>query len=196
MTLFVFKIWFFILIFISQFYHQIQSKSQDNFTYGMRFRSLYCQSDNETMITRYCYLRPLSRKTVTFNVGVTFLVPLTKFYVRMIIYYRYGTIFRQVLDINDFDFCNLFDKPNINPLMKLVIDMMRNRVPKVFHKCPYVGEWDLKNYTVVLEFLDHTSMLFPQGIYKVDTLIIFNGSIIHKTITTIEAKSPLKESFG
>lgn len=191
------EVWCLILIFIIQSLFYIQPKYQDNFTYGLRFRSLECQSDNTTMILKYCYLKPLSRKTVGFNVGVKILKPLTNpFFLRCVFFYRYGTIFREIIDIRDFNFCDVFDQIKINPLIKLIYDMVKSSVPETIHECPYIGDWDMRNFTVDMNLVDKATMMFPEGIYRVNVFLTINGSLVHKTVTSLEAKSPLKENFG
>lgn len=186
-----------IFAFIIRNTHEIQSKNGENFTYGLRFKSLKCESDNKTILTKYCFLKPISRKIVTFNLGMKFLIPLTKpFYLHCILYYRYGTIFRQIIDLHDFNFCAIFDSIDVNPLLKLMIEMVKSKAPTLIHKCPYSGEFDLRNFTVDLDLIDKTTMMFPEGVYRADVLTIINGNVVYKTSTTVEAKSPLKETFG
>lgn len=188
---------FCILVFIVWNYHEVHTKSREDLAFKIRFRSLHCQSDNKTIVTRFCYLKPISKKIVTINIGITFLVPITNpFYFRLKFYYRYGLIFRQILDTNEFDYCNLYNKPNINPLAQIILKTIELEEPDLLHECPYFGDLNIKNFTANLEAFDMATMMFPQGIYKIDTMTTFNGSLILKTVTTVEVKSPLKESFG
>jgi hypothetical protein len=156
-----------------------------------------CQSDNKTIITKYCYLKAVSRKVVTFNIGIKFLVPYTKpFYGHSIFYYRYGTIFRQIIDVKKVEVCGILDGVDTNPLIKLLIDMIKNAAPHIIHNCPYKGDLDLKNFTFNLDLMDKATMLFPQGTYRIDTSLFLNGNSTFNFSGTCEVKSPLKESFG
>jgi len=139
----------------------------------------------------------VSRKIVTSNVGVKLLVPYTRpIYGHTIIYYRYGTIFRQIIDTKKLEACAILDGVDTNPLVKLIVDTIKNLAPHLIHKCPYEGDWDLKNLTTDLDLVDKATMLFPEGIYRLELFVFFNDSSTFNISGTAEIKSPLKESFG
>ena len=188
------------IIFVLFFYHfiEIQSKSEDNFQYfGVKFKSVKCQSDNLTVYTKYCYLKAVSRKIVTFNLGVKLLVLLKKpFYGHGVVFYRYGTIFRQIIDVKKLEFCSILDGSDTNPFVKLMIVMLKIQAPHLIHKCPFNGDWDLRNFTVDSNLMDKVSMLFPEGTYRLDISAFINEKISFNFSGTADVKSPLKESFG
>ena len=176
----------------------IQSKHEDNFkAVNVRFRSIKCQGDNKTISVKYCNLKAVSRKVVFLNVGIIFLVPFVyPYYTRGIVYYRYGTIEREAIDTKMIELCGFLGGGDKNLLVKLFIDMIGSRLPNLVHKCPYIGDFDLKNYTLNLDLVDRATMMFSQGIYRYDLFCFYNGSVALNVSTSIEIKSPLKESFG
>ena len=188
----------FIFIIILQNFDETESKAEDNFkNYRIRFKSVKCQSDNKTILTKYCYLKPVSRNVVTFNFGIKLLVPYTRpIFGHIIIYYRYGTIFRQIIDTKRLEGCAIFDGADTNPLIRIIIDMIKTKAPNLIHNCPYEGDWELKNFTLNMDIVDKTTMLFPEGIYRLDLFIFFNDSSTFNFSGSSEVRSPLKESFG
>jgi len=176
----------------------IQSKHEDNFkSFNVRFRSLKCESDNKTISVKYCNLKAVSRKVVYLNVGINFLVPfIYPYYTHGIVYYRYGTIEREVIDTKMIELCGFLDGGDKNLLVKLFIDMIGSRLPNLVHKCPYFGDFDLRNFTLNMDLIDRATMMFSQGIYRYDLFCYYNGTISLKISTAVEIKSPLKESFG
>ena len=188
----------YICLIIGQNINEIQSKSSDNWqNFGVRFRSVKCEADNKTIVVLHCYLKPVSRKIVTFNLKVKFLVPYKKpIYDQLIIYYRYGNIYREIIDTHQHELCSVIDGANANPLFKVVINMLKSVAPDLVHKCPYTGELDLKNFTMNISLLDTATMMFPSGIYRVDVQTIFNGSSAFNLSVVVESKSPLNENFG
>ena len=187
----------FILAICTQIFYEIQSKNDKNFTNGARFSSLKCEADNKTILVKFCYLKAVSRKIVTLNFGVKLLVPFVKpYFGQVILYYRYGTIFRQIIDVKKFEICAILDGNDTNPLIKLILEMLKSRAPNLIHKCPYEGDWDLRNFTMNTDLIEGASMLFPQGIYRSDFSLYINDSRTFNISGNFEIKSPLKESFG
>ncbi|KAL7031384.1 hypothetical protein ACKWTF_006988 [Chironomus riparius] len=186
-----------ILLFSTQLFSEIRSKHQENFNEGARFKSLKCEADNKTIFVKYCFLKPVSRKVVTLNTGLKFLVPYNRpFLFQAILYYRYGTIFREIIDTKKHDICEAFDGGNPNLLVKLIFDMINSRSPGILHKCPYIGDWDLRNFTANTDLLDRATMLFPRGIYRFDFYFYSHDVNTLNTSTMLESKTSLKETFG
>ena len=176
--------------------YKVSSKPKDEYVFGTRFKSVKCEADNITVILKYCYLKAISRRIVTFNFGVKILIPYTKpFYVQSILSYRYGTIFRSVIDSKQVEWCGFMSGTEVHPFFKLTIDQLRKSAPSLFHNCPYDGELDLKNVTVN-ELYREGAFGFPEGIYRMEILIFRNEGQTFKIIIIYEVKSPLKETFG
>jgi hypothetical protein len=187
--------WIIALIIIT--IYKTDSKSTDKYVDGARFNSIKCQADNTTIIFKYCYMKAISRKMVTMNIGVKFLVPYTKpYYVQFILNYRYGTIFRQVIDTHQYEWCGIMSSGESNPFIDGIISVLRNAAPGLFHKCPYEGDMDLKNVTYDGAAFDHHAKTFPQGTYRIDVFVFKNEKQTVKVAVNFEVKSALKESFG
>lgn len=62
-----------------------------------------------------------------------------KFYfkVKFLVSYRYGTIFREAVNIPPIEWCDMMDKPISNPFVKMMVDAVKGTAPHLFHACPY-----------------------------------------------------------
>ena len=188
---------FVVFIIINILITESASKSNDKYTEGTRFKSVKCQSDKTTISVRYCYMKAISVRIVTLNLGLTFLVPYTSpIYVQLILNYRYGTIFRQVIDTHQHEWCAIMNGGDTNPIIKLTVDQLRKSAGSLFHKCPYEGDLDLNNVTIDEIYEKNEPFRFPEGTYRLDVIVCRNTSQAFKIDVTFENKSPLKESFG
>lgn len=178
-------------------FNEVTSKSTNNYVDGARFNSIKCQADNTTIIMKYCFMKAISRKMVTLNIGVKFLVPYNKpYYVQFVLNYRYGTIFRQVIDTHQYEWCGIMSGGETNPFIEGVISVIKDAAPGLFHKCPYEGDMDLSNITYDGNAFDHHAKTFPQGTYRIDVFVFKDGKQTVKLFINFEVKSQLKESFG
>ena len=176
---------------------QIDSKSTDKYVDGARLKSIKCQADNTTIFFNYCFMKAISRKKVAMNIGLKFLIPYTKpCYVQFILNYRYGTIFRQVIDTHQHEWCEIMAGKASNPFIDSILGVLSNGSPNLFHKCPYEGDLDLKNVTNDGNNFDDQSKHFPEGTYRIDVFVFKNEKQTAKLSIHYENKSALKESFG
>lgn len=176
---------------------ELFSKSNVRIIDGTRFKSIKCECDNKTIEIRYCYLKAVSRQIVTINVNVKILIPIVKpCYIQLILYYRYGTIFRQAIDTKQVEWCELMNGKEVHQYIKIIIDQLRQSAASLFHKCPYDGVMDFNNITINEIYRNQTSFMFPEGVYRLDIIIFKNQTQTFKIILTFDIKSPLKESFG
>lgn len=162
----------------------------------IRPNGLTCITDNKTVVVKYCYLKPYSRYLVTLNLGLTFLIPLQKpFYIQMIVFYRYGTIFRQVIDTKENEWCGYMEGKDVNPLTKVVADYINSTFPEIIHKCPYKGDFELLNYTCSNSLIPN-ALMFPQGVYRLEIIAQKNNATVVHVKIKVEITSIFKESFG
>ena len=162
----------------------------------IRPNSVFCEFDNRTVLLKYCNLKPYSRYLVTLNLGFQFLVALKKpFYIQILIYYRYGTIFRQVIDTKQNEWCTYMEGTGINPLTKAITEYINMTYPQLIHKCPYEGDFDLFNYTMSAA-LPLQSQIFPQGYYKLVVFCFKNDVAVLTLKISGEMTSTIKETFG
>lgn len=161
-----------------------------------RFRSIECYADNYTTIVRHCYIKAISRQIATMNLLMSTIRTVHKpIYVQLILYYRYGTIYRDVIDTKRIEWCSIMDGVTSHLFLMQTIEQVKKIAGFAFRKCPYKADnIEMKNVTIDdSNFFD----VFPEGIYKLswlnynktfDVMWSFNISVF--------IKSPLKESMG
>ncbi|KAL7011867.1 hypothetical protein ACKWTF_014497 [Chironomus riparius] len=170
-------------------------KQTESFTNGTRFRSIECKADNLTSIFNFCYIKAVSRRVTTFNVGYKMLKPISKpFYIQLILYYRYGLIYREVIDTKKQDWCEIMNGKSTHLFISQTIAQVKEGAPFMFHKCPYEGEIVVRNLTLNDE---KGFDVFPEGIYKF-SLLVFDKKFVKFSEIHVSAriKSHLKESMG
>jgi hypothetical protein len=83
-----------------------------------------------------------------------------------------------------------------NLFMKMCLDMIRESVPNLFHKCPYDGHNEYFNISLN-SAMGFSFSIFPEGQYKyVVTISTEPDKPLMVLSVFTEVKSPLKESFG
>jgi hypothetical protein len=175
------------------------TKEDEFFKYRTRFRAVKCESvDNSTAYWNFCFIKAHNRYLTSLNFGWMMVKPFTKWYLRVQADYRYGNIYREIVDTKSMDFCPIMAKSGsgFNLFFKLIFDLIKASVPSLFHKCPYVERQDFYNITIDDELAKKTT-IFPEGQYKYN--ISFCRNIERADLTLIvfsEIRSPLKSSFG
>lgn len=51
--------------------------------------------------------------------------------------YKYGQIFREIVNLPAIEWCNQMEGFGKNPAMNMAIDLVKASIPNLFHKCPY-----------------------------------------------------------
>lgn len=162
-----------------------------------RFKSIRCSADNETVIMKFCYLKAYSKYVVTANIAVTISIPIHVVYVQFILSYRYGLIFRPVIDTKIQNWCEIIKGGPTSPYIKLLLDTLKDTTgPTSIHECPYEGDFEALNVTLNYDRVDPTA-IFPEGTYRI-TIIVYRGNKIEawRMEADEEVKSPIRESFG
>ncbi|KAL7011865.1 hypothetical protein ACKWTF_014495 [Chironomus riparius] len=171
------------------------AKSSDAYIDGTRFQSIECKANNSTALVTFCFIKAVSRKVVTLNVGVKLLKSFNKpLYVQFIVNYRYGLIYREVINTKKQEWCGVMDGKSAHPLLLQIVAQIKGSAPSLFHKCPYEGDVELKNVT-----LDDQKAfdVFPAGNYKTSVLTFDkNENLIFSMNLTNQVKSAIKESMG
>jgi hypothetical protein len=111
----------------------------------------------------------------------------------MIFFFRYGTIYRQVLKIPKTDVCWILAKSSSNPLINAIIDIFRKTDTSLIHECPYT-QIILDNKPIIVETLPS---VFSAGDYKftIELLAKDDKSILYVE-TLVYWFSSEKNSFG
>ncbi|KAL7013682.1 hypothetical protein ACKWTF_015525 [Chironomus riparius] len=173
-------------------------KPEDKFSkYGTKFRGIECSSfDNSTAYFKFCYIKSYSRTMTTLNFGIQPQKKLKALFVQLIANFRYGNIYREVVDTKQINWCQIMDGADYNLFFKLILDIIRKSIPELFHKCPYEGIMKFKNITIDDE-MGMKASIFPEGQYKYNVTIYERSSkMILMMVVFTEVKSPLKNSFG
>ncbi|KAL7012335.1 hypothetical protein ACKWTF_014784 [Chironomus riparius] len=160
-----------------------------------RFRSIECQADNNTAVMESCYVKAVSRRTATLNLKIKLLKIYNKpIHIQMILYYRYGNIYREVIDTKPIEWCSIMAGLTGHLFMMQTIQQIKEVAGDVIHKCPYENSIEVKNLT-----LDDNKALdvFPEGTYKLSWISYGNKmNIIYRFNVSVFVKSPVKESMG
>jgi len=121
--------------------------------------------------------------------------PLRKpWYIHFILFYRYGNIYREVIDTKKREWCSIMDGAQTHPHISLLFSQLKDSAPTLFHKCPYEGEHNLYNITINE---DKAIAIWPQGFYKLKvTATNSMKNLVFQMDLLFEIKSELKESMG
>lgn len=165
-----------------------------SFTNGRRYRNIECKSFNTSIMEfDYCYPKAFSRTEVTLNCGVKFWKPLVRpINVFISSFYRYGTIYREVIKLPPLEWCSTMETSIDNPLLKYFFAGVKNAEP-VLKKCPFEGRLDIKNLT----FPGGVNLpIFSTGFYKEVINVTMNKMPLCRVVMFHEIKSEIKNSFS
>lgn len=144
------------------------------------FRGIECTSlAPEIVEFRYCNLEK-HLKSTGISVGFTFKQKITKpFYMQMTAKAKNGKTFIDAFKTDKMEWCSMMLEGTTNPVVKMGVDQVRPLAPKLFSKCPYEGDFDIRNIT-----LDNVVIPAANGIYKIHSKAS-NGekALIDMTIT-------------
>jgi hypothetical protein len=169
-------------------------KPVDNYREGLRFKGVTCTADNTTAVFKYCFVKAISRRIASLNIGMNFIKPWTKpIMVQYVTSFRYGMIYRPVLDTKEREWCALMSGHDTHPLFTMMMVLIKGTAPKLFHNCPYEGHHDLRNITV-----DDSKRpaVFPNGHYKAELSAMKGKTLVLHVVIGFEIKSNILDSFG
>ena len=111
--------------------------AKDSFTIGERPRGVECIADNETIRVDLCNVKAYSRKIAVYNVAITFLKSVERpIYVQGIFFYRFGTIYREMLNSGVVELCDIIERKTINLILYRSLESLWKSVPNLVHECP------------------------------------------------------------
>lgn len=165
--------------------------------YGTKFRGIECSSfDNNTACFKFCFIKSYSRTMTSLNFGIKAEKKVKSIFVQLVANFRYGNIYREIIDTKQINWCQTMEGADTNPFFKLVMDIIRQSIPGLFHKCPYEGTMEFYNITIDDEIAMKTS-IFPEGQYKYNvTIYEKSNKLLLMLVVFTEVKSPVKNSFG
>lgn len=132
----------------------------------------------------------------------------------MVLYYKYGQIFRDVIRVPPLQICSLFRDLKQNPLslslgVRTLVDVINSAAPNLIHECPYnvsyifellFLHWKIKRQGLFVKnaswAMDDVPSIFASGEYK----MFFNGTIKNEFAGTVSViaivNSTNKDTFG
>lgn len=106
--------------------------------YSYRFTSTKCSgSAMNTISNHFCFIKNYSRNMSTMNFGLTLTRDMDKFFLKYSVDYKYGAFFHPVMEPPALEWCSFYNGNSKNVLFNVVLDMVRDSVPGLIHKCPY-----------------------------------------------------------
>lgn len=142
---------------------------------GSRFRGIQCTADNRSIEIIHCYIKAYSRTFSAMNVKVRLLKPIDKpIYVQFTSNYQFGAAYREIINTQKQEWCNIMEGSATNPYMKAILKSVRNLsgFESLFRKCPYEGEVELVNAsTNALDIYKN----FPNGNFRFEITCYKNG---------------------
>lgn len=106
--------------------------------YSYRFTSVKCSASLiNTTKNHFCFVKNFNRNVSTMNYGFFLNRPLNQMFIKFSIDYKYGSVFRPIMNPPVFEWCSVISTNSSQLVLKVVIDMIEESVPKLIHKCPY-----------------------------------------------------------
>ncbi|CRK94418.1 CLUMA_CG007925, isoform A [Clunio marinus] len=135
-------------------------------------RGVQCNFSERFVYPNYtCYAKSYNRSFSTINVRAFMKKPVNKIFFSMKLYYKYVTVYREVMQFPRFEFCSLMDFGTSNKL-----------------------SLEIKDQPIVSETIPS---LIPSGDYKMTfSWYTEKGVWFQHTTDYLTVDSPLKESFG
>jgi len=108
----------------------------------------------------------------------------------MILFYRYGNVYREVIDTKKREWCSIMDGLTTHLFFMQIIRQIKDSAMSAIHKCPYVDDLDIKNLTLQD---GKTFDLYPEGTYKFSWINYNRTSPTWRFNVSLHIRSLLKE---
>ncbi|KAG5666837.1 hypothetical protein PVAND_014847 [Polypedilum vanderplanki] len=168
--------------------------------YGrFKFKLFKCEATEEGL-KKICYpnytsyAKAVNRTVSTINGYMLIRKPVYEAYMSGEILYKYGTIYRQVIKIPQFNFCEFASLSKSNILIRQLSIGFEAAAPGFVHECPYMV---VEAYNIT--FPAHVLFtVFPRGDYKVILRFTLerDGPVMSTIITIGTADTYVKDTFG
>lgn len=115
--------------------------------------------------------------------------------VKIIVSYKY-TIYRQVFESPEVEFCSILRGIESNPILSLLLNVVHDTLPeKVLKGCPLTGDYDMMIHIDDSKWM--ASAVLPTGTYKVEARFLYKNQRKKLYDVTVEAEvvSAIKTSF-
>ncbi|CAO1364310.1 unnamed protein product [Diamesa hyperborea] len=159
----------------------------------IRYTKTECSSSNKSVDAYFCFVKAYSRSVTTLNFGVNITKPLNFINILHIMEYKYGTIYRSVVETPVFEYCGIMAGISSNIIMNMTMTVLKESVPDLFHECPYSGRLTAYNMTMKV---DKLFSIFPSGDYRVHFVLSdkTDPKLFHLTFYHT-VRSSIKTSF-
>ena len=106
--------------------------------YYYRFTSAKCSgSSKNTTSTHFCFVKNFNRNLSTMNFGFTLNRDLNQMFLKYTFDFKYGAVFRTIMDPPELEWCSFMGVRSKNVLMDVIIETVQDSVPGLIHTCPY-----------------------------------------------------------
>lgn len=106
--------------------------------YSYRYSNVKCSGSLKNTITNhFCFVKNYNRNVSTLNFGFTLTRDLNKVFLKYSVDFKYGAVFRPVLDPPAIEWCSFIVGSSNNVLFSVILDMIRESSPQLIHKCLY-----------------------------------------------------------
>jgi hypothetical protein len=167
--------------------------------YTFRFKSAHCQNiDKSIVFVSKCFIKAYSRSVSAFTIGYVISEPLVRpIFIQVVLHYRYGTIYREIINSHKRDLCEFLDDHRSNPILYMVLKPAFSSIPNFPKRCPITESADFANITIDNENMAKDQFRFPEGLYlHVIKFFKPEEKLLVDVRFVLEAKSPEKKSFG
>lgn len=166
--------------------------------YSSRFGGVECKNfDNSTAYITKCSIKAY-RNFTALNFAYVIVKSLRRpVYIQAIAQYRYGNIFRDILNSHKRDFCDFLSNMDVNPVLKMILQGYLNSIPNFPKKCPISEGAEFSNMTINNADATVNNIWYPEGNYKyIIKIFKSDKQPLIEIIYKVNVKSPIKESFG
>lgn len=139
----------------------MQLSSTKNFDQKTRFKSIFCNNNaTDYMKFHVCKVK-VTRYNSSLEISVNMIKPLVApLNVHVIILYKYGQIYRQILSVPQIEACWVMKNLNeAHPIIKSSFEVLGESIKPFLKGCPYFGTYNVSLFCDPLQI----PSLLPSG---------------------------------
>lgn len=159
-----------------------------------RIKTMKCVAKNKTIMEfKYCRAKVFSRDSSGIAINITFHQPVTRpFYLKLSMNYKYGTIYRKVVNVPELEMCSVMKNlKTAPPFFKAFLDILGKSIQPLLDGCPYKNE---VNFLAQFDD-DKWPSVFPSGMYRIDCIFRVPETVVMLAYLEFEIVSGIKSSF-
>lgn len=132
----------------------------------VRLKSVKCDIGDAADIVKIhvCKIKPARNYTMFLLNSTMFKQLNAPIYYKVVFFYKYGLIYRQVINIPEYEVCSMLRNiNNAHPAIKAAIDTIGKSIEQLMKGCPYsAGNYSIK---IIHDYSNFPSII-PSGMYK------------------------------